>query len=249
MVLHLVGGGYVTGHPLETHGVFSLVDITRGRVFSANYRKSLDDATAFPASLLDSLAGWQFLVHELGFAPRNITLAGESAGGNAVLALTRYLDELEQHGYTALGLPAGMILAAVRVADPLAFPLLTPTPTDILPQPWSDMTCSFPSIKANKYTDYLMDLSVYAIPSHTRHYSNQLSDAYFSPALSMHGDDPHWKRLASARVAVHVSGGTAEALWDEIVALVQTMQAAGVDVAFAQVRESRLCPPNQGLCC
>jgi acetyl esterase/lipase len=82
-----------------------------------NYRKSLSADTAFPASLLDSLAGFQYLVEELGFQPRvrilnsqarasardplmaarnfqNMMLCGDSAGANTCMALARYIGDL-----------------------------------------------------------------------------------------------------------------------------------------------------------
>lgn len=51
--------------------MFLAWDLARDlRVFSPNYRKCLDDASAFPAPLLDCLAGYQYLVDELGFEPK-----------------------------------------------------------------------------------------------------------------------------------------------------------------------------------
>lgn len=53
--------------------------MTKGRVFGRcflcdsvlklglNYRKSLSAASAFPACLLDALAGYQYLIDNLGF--------------------------------------------------------------------------------------------------------------------------------------------------------------------------------------
>ena len=51
----------------------------------------------FPAALLDALAGYLYLI-KLGFSEENIILVGDSAGGNLVLALVRYLlSNKEQH--------------------------------------------------------------------------------------------------------------------------------------------------------
>ena len=36
---------------------------------------------AFPAALLDALAGYNYLVHAVGFAPADILVLGESCGG------------------------------------------------------------------------------------------------------------------------------------------------------------------------
>lgn len=66
--LSIIGGGYQAGHPLTMRPHWDLAkDI---RVFLPNYRKALDDASAFPAQLLDALAGWQYLTEDLGFEPQ-----------------------------------------------------------------------------------------------------------------------------------------------------------------------------------
>ncbi|RSH85050.1 uncharacterized protein EHS24_006639 [Apiotrichum porosum] len=211
VVLHTIGGAYVGGHPLSEHIVFNMTKVMKGRLCTVNYRKSLDDASAFPGSLLDSLAGWQFLI-KLGFEPKNITLAGESAGGNACLALMRYLDDLQQSGYDKLGLAGGMLLSA----------------------PWSDLTSSFPSIQTNKHSDILFDLTAACVPSHIRHYGKGAARGpYFSPAL--HPNDEHWRHLAQAGVIVHINGGDAEAFFDEISSVVRAMKTAGVDVTFLKL--------------
>jgi len=44
----------------------------------------------FPAALIDALAGYLYLA-KLGFSEEDIVLVGDSAGGNLILALTRYL--------------------------------------------------------------------------------------------------------------------------------------------------------------
>lgn len=79
IVYLIVGGAFILEHTLTTHLAFSLGRITKGRVFGEsyschfllnaglNYRKSLSAATAFPACLLDALAGYQYLIDELGF--------------------------------------------------------------------------------------------------------------------------------------------------------------------------------------
>lgn len=68
---------------------------TFSRAFLINYRLSqgppLKLENAFPAALLDALAGYNYLVHTLGFDPQNIVVAGESAGAHLVVVLTRYL--------------------------------------------------------------------------------------------------------------------------------------------------------------
>jgi acetyl esterase/lipase len=74
------------------------------RTFSVEYRLlCLDEKAAhsFPTALLDALAGYTYLVN-LGFKEEDIVLCGDSAGGNLVLALTRYLVDNQDK---APGLP------------------------------------------------------------------------------------------------------------------------------------------------
>jgi acetyl esterase/lipase len=65
--------------------------------FSIEYRISSTSpnpiANPFPAALLDALAGYNYLVNDIGFSPSDIIFSGDSAGGNLAHALTRYLVE------------------------------------------------------------------------------------------------------------------------------------------------------------
>ncbi|RSH91989.1 hypothetical protein EHS25_009360 [Saitozyma podzolica] len=131
IIYFIVGGGYIGGHPYGSTPP------------GVNYRKSLSASSAFPGSLIDCLAGYQYLVRTLGVSPSNITLNGDSAGANACMALARYLSELEGCGWSDFGMP------------------------------WSDMSSSFASIRTNRYTDHLPSLLLTAIPSHTRHFPSR----------------------------------------------------------------------------
>lgn len=71
-------------------------------------------------------------------------VTGDSAGANACLALTRYLDALREDG-SDWDLPRGLALHCVR----LRLAELT--------KPWGDMTSSFPSLERNRYTVGLAD--------------------------------------------------------------------------------------------
>ncbi|WVQ82452.1 hypothetical protein IAT38_004581 [Cryptococcus sp. DSM 104549] len=209
LIFFIVGGGYGGGHPLTIHTPWSLAELSDARVFCINYRKSLSDATAFPCSLLDCMAGFQYVVEEKGFDAQNIMLCGDSAGANGCLALARCLGEMEEMGSTRFGQVGAMCLHS----------------------PWGDMTSSFPSIKNNCYTDHLVDLTTSYIPSHTRHFISK-SDPYLSPALATMGGFNH---LARHKVKVYISAGTAEAFYDEIVALYRGMKRDGVDVELREI--------------
>lgn len=67
------------------------------RTFSLQYRLAASapypSANPFPAPLLDALAGYRYLVHVMGFEPRNIIVVGDSAGGHLAISLARYLKE------------------------------------------------------------------------------------------------------------------------------------------------------------
>ncbi len=81
-----------------------------------------------------------------------------------------------------------------------------------------------------------MDLTTVNIPSHTRHFSTHVDNLYFSPALAKAGQFTY---LVESGVKVYISGGTAEAFYDEIKALYEGMLRDGVDVKFRQVGEVR----------
>lgn len=77
------------------------------RIFSGGYRLSssspFPEKNPFPAALLDAIACYHYLLHEMGYKAENIIVGGDSAGGFLALALTRYLvvnrlPELPTHG-------------------------------------------------------------------------------------------------------------------------------------------------------
>jgi acetyl esterase/lipase len=82
--------------------------------------------------------------------------------------------------------------------------------------------------------DHLPSLTLTAIPSHTRHFPRQRANPYFSPALTPSGG---WGFLVKHGVRVYVSAGSAEAMYDEIVALQRGMKRDGVDVELRVVSD------------
>jgi acetyl esterase/lipase len=106
------------------------------RIFSCGYRLASSTpfpaANPFPAAVLDSLAGYNYLVHTVGFQPQHIFICGDSAGrfyrvfsrantdhdhlegGNLAIALIRYLA---QNTFSVLSLPVprGLILVSPTV--------------------------------------------------------------------------------------------------------------------------------------
>ncbi|MCO5565867.1 hypothetical protein L7F22_019542 [Adiantum nelumboides] len=80
------------------------------RAFSLDYRLCVPgrpEVGSFPAPLADAVAGYRYLVNECDFEPKNIIVAGDSAGGNLALALCRYLRDEKLDG---LKVPGAMLL-------------------------------------------------------------------------------------------------------------------------------------------
>lgn len=118
VLLSLHGGGYIS---MSASPKDVIAPIARGilrhsptitRCFAPEYRLSrtapYEPANPFPAALLDALAGYLYLVHVVGFAPEQIVLVGDSAGGNLAHALTRYL--VDNMGMPGLPVPPASLL-------------------------------------------------------------------------------------------------------------------------------------------
>ena len=178
-----------------------------------SYRKPLLPHTAFPAPLLDVLAGYLHLL-ALGFEPRNITVLGKSAGGHLSLMLLRYIAELQ------LPTPGGLGMMA----------------------PWCDLTMSFPSYSRHNDFDTLCHRKLaIAVRSAMRWYTPQAMDeAYFTPAKA---GARAWTWLGKGGVRVYIMFGTREMLEDEIRQMVGDMKAAGAEVRVREVSlsSSRRC--------
>ncbi|OCH88430.1 alpha/beta-hydrolase [Obba rivulosa] len=102
IIYHMHGGGYVMGtaHPSNK----SVSVLFKGfhehfgsdiRIFALEYRKScappFGSANPFPAAFIDVVAGYRYLIEDLGFEPRNVIVSGDSAGGGLAFGLALYL--------------------------------------------------------------------------------------------------------------------------------------------------------------
>ena len=105
VVYALHGGAYArqSAHPTDftsntPRGIMKYAYSVR-RSLTLEYRLSkgpnfdADLRNPFPAALIDAIAGYNYLIHEVGFSPSQIVVEGDSAGGNLALALVRYLAE------------------------------------------------------------------------------------------------------------------------------------------------------------
>lgn len=98
VMLHLHGGAMVVGDGRTSSlGFFSSTMLKFGgftAVFAPQYRlASRPSSQPFPAALQDTLTSYLYLVQTLGIPASNITVSGDSAGGNLVIGFLRYLAE------------------------------------------------------------------------------------------------------------------------------------------------------------
>jgi len=125
VILYFHGGGFVFAS-LRTHGelIANLARTTRARTFALDYR--LAPEHPMPAAIEDALASYRYLLAQ-GIPARRIVFAGDSAGGNLVLATLLALRD------------AGEPLPAAGVAL----------------SPWVDLDCSGASFRTNARCDFV----------------------------------------------------------------------------------------------
>jgi monoterpene epsilon-lactone hydrolase len=101
-ILYLHGGAYTFCSPATHRGLAGRIAIaSKARVLVIAYR--LAPEHPFPAALEDSLAAWQSLL-EQGVSPKNLVIAGDSAGGGLTMATAIRLRDKK------VELPAALIL-------------------------------------------------------------------------------------------------------------------------------------------
>ena len=174
----------------------------------------------FPTAIIDATAAYKYLVCEVGFLPQNITVAGDSAGGNLALALTRYIVESR---FSHLPPPGGLIasspwadMSLSRLGDGSSHFLNSES--DIFEFPRDVCIDGIPPIIA-----YIGEIDMIEELKHNR---------YFSPAsrfvvpLNVGGDP----KLFSGFPRSYIMGGGAEVFFDDLVALTERMRDDGVDI-------------------
>ena len=101
-ILYLHGGAYTFCSPATHRGLAGRIALaSQARVLVIAYR--LAPEHPFPAALEDSLAAWQFLL-EQGVSPKNMVIAGDSAGGGLTMATAISLRDKK------VDLPAALVL-------------------------------------------------------------------------------------------------------------------------------------------
>lgn len=127
VVLHIHGGAFVLGDGRTGYSGFLAKTLIEkagvGTVFAPQYRlsgygnNSVAATNPFPAALQDVVTSYLYLTQTLGIPPNRIVLCGDSAGGNLVIALLRYLDTFGQE--LGIAAPSCAVLIAPWV-NPLA---------------------------------------------------------------------------------------------------------------------------------
>ncbi|KAI1865287.1 hypothetical protein JX265_005596 [Neoarthrinium moseri] len=119
VVYYIHGGAFVVGDGRDAFAGFAGNNMVQGKVadfvFSLQYRLSgWSGQSPFPAALQDALTGYLFLIRELGIPPQQVVVCGDSAGGNIVIALLRYIQEFGAE--LGIGQPRCAALVAPWVA-------------------------------------------------------------------------------------------------------------------------------------
>ena len=89
IILYCHGGGYTSGNLGYSRVLSSkLAHVTGYDVLSFEYR--LAPEHPYPAAVEDAMRAWDYLMYQ-GYGAENVTVAGDSAGGNLALVLCRRL--------------------------------------------------------------------------------------------------------------------------------------------------------------
>lgn len=149
VILYLHGGGYACGNLDYAKGFGSVLANEFGiRVFCPAYR--LAPENPFPAALEDALCSYEYLLQS-GFAPEQIILCGESAGGGLCYALSLKLKE------QGIAQPAGIVTMS----------------------PWTDLTLSSRSHSENDEIDPSMTKD--RVKFYAKCYSDDTKNPFVSP--------------------------------------------------------------------
>jgi acetyl esterase/lipase len=130
VILYLHSGGYVWGSlKSHRHLVSELGRAATMRTLALDYRRAPE--FPFPHALEDAVSGYRFLV-DSGFKPRQIAVAGDSAGAGLAVALLVRLKELD------MPQPACALLLS----------------------PWADMTATADSYSRNAKRDPVLNREI-----------------------------------------------------------------------------------------
>lgn len=173
------------------------------RVLTIDYR--IAQTAPWPAQLVDAISAYSFLIDTCGYAPQNIVIGGESAGGALTYSLMRYIVDSE-----TLPKPAGVLLNSVW-ADISPSGDKQPNGIDFL-----DCATLSPVVRAYLRGDYT---PLGPTPGFS----------FDSPTISAHFASP---QSFAAWPPAHITAGDSEVLFPDNQKLYETMKAGGADVTI-----------------
>lgn len=95
VVLYCHGGAFVLGEGRSADCGFAWKTLSENldaEIFSLSYRLSSNPGNEFPAAVQDVVTAYRYLL-DMGIEAKRIILAGDSCGGNLVVALLRYIAD------------------------------------------------------------------------------------------------------------------------------------------------------------
>ena len=226
IICHFHGGGYMfeSAHPDGPTGRI-VKDFLQNssspsvrRTFAVEYRLASPGQPGegsvfpFPTALIDGLAGYLYLI-KLGFSEENIVLAGDSAGGNLILALVRYLLSSREQQPELPKIPGSIVLLS----------------------PWTDLTQQFndnpapkSSLVLNAERDWLVPINGGIAATSARlflggrpeHIELAHRNPYISPAspilLGLTADSPTRTISFKGFPRTFIDNGRFESFYDQI---------------------------------
>ncbi|KAH6995418.1 alpha/beta hydrolase [Ilyonectria destructans] len=210
VALHFHGGAFIMCEGRDADSGFiarTVLENTRcTNVFMPQYRLSNNPGGRFPAALQDCISAYSYLLNHMGIPSSRIVLSGDSAGGNLVIALLRYIAENGSH--TRLPWPNSVLLWS----------------------PWVDVAAALSpqNIEAhpNYVTDYVHSSFVnWGAEALTELGSISAENPYISPIRSPFKiEAPVWVQVSKNEV-----------FYDDIMEFVRTMRNAstGIDLYIA----------------
>ncbi|KAJ5052202.1 uncharacterized protein L3040_001961 [Drepanopeziza brunnea f. sp. 'multigermtubi'] len=211
VLYYLHGGAYTTGSPASLlPAVLRIAELAAQRgitlsCFALQY--SYAPEQVWPTQLHQAVAGYRYLLQQQEIPAARVAVLGESAGGHLALSM------LVQMGAEGLAPPGrGLFLCS----------------------PWVDLACTRGSYVRNRYRDFLSRASLRVCGRQLFPDRDVSGDgAAGGPVVDFSAPDlpgggVSWKGILPSRVWVSVGGD--EVFLDEIVALKQSLESAGVVV-------------------
>ncbi|KAH9934399.1 alpha/beta-hydrolase [Fomitopsis serialis] len=162
VIYHLHGGAYVmaSGGASNTHLMLCFEGFHTHfqsdiRIFAPEYRLAsaapFPPANPYPACLVDAIAGFRYLVEDVGFMPDNILISGDSAGGSLAFALAYYLHTYQDQLVLSKATPSDTTAKQVRLGNAGGVLLVSPSVDWTLPRSMAPGS----SMNRNRLSDYV----------------------------------------------------------------------------------------------